>query len=402
MSGTEPLPAGAAPDDDRDPDEDVVDALFARYVIAREEGRRPETVSLAAQLESEDQRRRFLAMITEYDGLQREVEEPVRPGAHIADRYQIEELLAQGGMGKVFKAFDDRLQRPVAVKMLTVARAGRLDAEALARQEGILMAGLRHPNIVPVFEILQVDGACLLVMELVEGTSLDQVLRRLAARTRVEGRPALGPDLLRRAVAKPLPAGRHFLVKDEDDWATASARIILELARTVEAAHAAGVLHRDLKPPNVMLRGDAHPVVLDFGLSASRDESEDPLGDGLFGTAAYVAPEQATSGLTGCDPRTDVYQLGLLLYEMLTLERAFPGSEVLDVLDDVAEGRRKPLSVAAPDVPEALRTIAERALTTNPDMRVPTVAALREELEGYLTTPPSSGLIDRLRRKLGG
>ena len=384
-------PRGGQPLDEHRPEEE----LFARLVAGLEGEPSPENVArLAARLPDDVSRQSFLRMVTEYEelgeGLDAPKPEPREPppelhrGMRLEDRYRVDELLGEGGMGQVWRAQDEQLQRPVALKILTVSSAGTLDADELLRQEALLMASLRHPNIVPVFAVLKTAGITALVMELVDGQTLEHVVAEVSKRVETEGPEARTPQTLLDAIAEPLPPGRRLLLHPDDDWYRAVTRIFHDLAHTVEQAHAAGVLHRDLKAPNVLLQGDASPVVLDFGLAAARGSASDPIGEGLFGTAGYVAPEQVEAKRTGCDPRTDVYQLGLLYYELLTLQPAFTGTGIVEILGLVAAGDFTSLRERDPGIPETLAHACQRAMARDPEARFQSVAALREELERLL------------------
>ncbi len=204
--------------------------------------------------------------------------------------YRIEELISRGGMGVVYRAYDLRLKRTVALKLVTPELA--LDErfrERFARETELAMS-LEHPNVVPIHDAGEVDGRLYLAMRLVAGTDLRQLLR------------AEGPLEPSRAVA-----------------------ICGQVASALDAAHAKALIHRDVKPSNVLLDEGEHVYLADFGLTRRPDEQGAPAGEGRsIGTPAYLAPEQIEGQQV--DGRADVYSLGCLLYECLTGEPGCTGS----------------------------------------------------------------------------
>ncbi len=233
--------------------------------------------------------------------------------------YDVTEELGRGGVGVVYKARHLRLNRPVGLKMLLAgAYASRAERRRLSR-EAELVAELRHPNIVQVYDVGDLDGRPYFTMELIEGGSLD---RKLAGR--------------------PLPARE-------------AASLLAVLAGAVDAAHRAGIVHRDLKPANVLLADDGTPKISDFGLARQ-------LGDGLaltlsgapLGTPSYMAPEQAQGRSRETGPAADLYALGAILYELLTGRPPFraesAAATVQQVLfdDPVPPSRLNPRGAARP------------------------------------------------------
>jgi len=205
--------------------------------------------------------------------------------------YEIGDLVGRGGMGDVYRALDTRLERPVALKLL----GERLSDDESFRQrmltESRLAAGLDHPNVVPIYEAGEADGRLFIAMRLVEGSDLKALLRRTGA---------LAPQ---RAVA-----------------------IASQVADALDAAHAKGLVHRDVKPSNVLLdqqRGREHVYLADFGLTQSVSDTR-PTDGHLMGTVDYVAPEQIIGD--NVDGRADVYSLGCLLFEALTGTLPFSGA----------------------------------------------------------------------------
>ncbi len=236
--------------------------------------------------------------------------------------YEVTALIGEGGMGQVYQATDTKLKRQVALKILPEAFSA--DPERLARfqREAEVLASLNHPNIAAIYGLEEAEGIRALVLELVEGPTLADRIKR-------------GPIPLDEA----LPIAK-------------------QIAEALEAAHEAGVIHRDLKPANIKVRDDGTVKVLDFGLAKALDPS--PEGDPsqsptltaaatqmgvIMGTAAYMSPEQARG--KPVDKRADIWAFGCVLYEMLTGTRPFHGGNVSEVLAEVIKS--DPNWAALPD-----------------------------------------------------
>ena len=276
--------------------------------------------------------------------------------------YRILRRLGAGGMGVVWEAHHPGLGRSVAIKQLQ----GTVDPRALERfrREGELLSRLRHPGVVAVLELGGAPEGPFLVQELVAGESLDKVLRR-------------GPLPVRPA-----------------------ARIVRDVADALAAVHAAGMLHRDLKPHNVILRPDGTPVLIDFGLA--RDEQAERLtrtGE-VMGSLAYMSPEQA-DGSKLIDARSDVYGLGAVLYELLTGAPPFQGTTLQVIADILARDPPWPAELRQ-DVPPDLDAVCRRAMAKQPEARYPTAGALRDDLDRFLRGLPPEGAPWHRRRGLLG
>jgi hypothetical protein len=225
-------------------------------------------------------------------------------------------------------------------------------------------------------------------MDLVRGKDLLWILEEVRQqRVELGPRSETSSEPLRRAVGRRAGGDHHDLLGDRSH-ARCVARIARLIALTLEHAHGAGVIHRDLKPQNVMLVPGGEPVLLDFGLASWGQEGSE---EGFRGTPEYMAPEQIERMRAGTDPRTDVYQLGLLLYEMLALRRAFSRKsreELWPLFERIQNGATEPLSSVAAGVPRALAAIVEKAAERDPARRYQTMRALREDLDRFLTRLP--------------
>lgn len=278
---------------------------------------------------------------------------PQVPGFEILAR------LGRGGMGVVYKARQQRLNRVVALKMI---RAGA-DADAEQRMrfhtEAQAAACLDHPNIVQVFEVGETEGEPFCVLEMVDGSSLD---RRLHEQP-LDPRPA--------------------------------ALLLETLAHAVHYAHEQGIIHRDLKPSNVLLAGpvDAllercRPKITDFGLAKRLNQEGDTHTGAVMGTPSYMAPEQAAGNTGAIGPGTDVYGLGAILYHAITGRPPFRAGSTLDTLEAVRSRPAVPPRRLQPRVPRDLETICLKCLEKEPAKRYPSAAALAEDLRRYLDGEP--------------
>jgi hypothetical protein len=268
-----------------------------------------------------------------------DVSQPVDIGTDFLG-YRIEELIGRGGMGVVFRAYDLRLKRPVALKLVapSLARDDRF-RERFARESELVMS-LEHPNVVPIYDAGDVDDRVYLAMRLVDGSDLGSLLR-------AEG--ALEPV---RAIA-----------------------ICTQIAAALDAAHARGLVHRDVKPSNVLLDGSEHVYLADFGLTRRLDEEGGfAREDFAVGTPAYLAPEQLEG--EPAEGSADVYSLGCVLYECLTGKPVFPRSSRLAVAWAHLEEEPPKPSRQRVKLPEAIDAVVGRALAKEPERRYPSCGAL--------------------------
>jgi hypothetical protein len=355
--------------------------LAARYLAIVAAGKHPDADEMASVLPDETSRREFHELVESASRLQGLMPVQVRPGAMLGGRYRIDRELGAGGMGKVFEALDTQLKRPVAVKVLAVFGSKRFDPEARFRREAEALAALQHPNIVAIHEVGTDGDVNYLVMDLVRGAPLDRALK-LVKQHCGDDPPRRGEELTR---ALPAPGDGTTRSQIElGSWFRTVARVASEIAHTLEAAHAKGLVHRDIKPGNIMLRADGSPLVLDFGLAGAQQDETGTVTEGLFGSVAYMAPEQIESGRVGTDPRTDVYQLGAVLYELLTLRRAIEGETMADLLEHIRQGRFPHPRELNDEVPLELEAICLTAMERSPLHRYQSARELAEDLDRYL------------------
>ncbi len=382
MSDSQPNPRSHPLDGTDDPQE-----AAALYVQETAEGHDPQLDDWASRLSDDENRASFRRMVGDAQAVTSLLPRQVGPGVVLGGRYRIEHEIGVGGMGKVFHATDLHLGRAVAVKVLAAMGRSDFDPLELFRKESRLLASLRHPNIVAIHEAATDGDISYLVMDLIRGETIADVLE--SVREGVEpdkrGRRPAPHDGL--ALAKALGASatdsRTNLV-DERSWWRTVARIMVDVADTLDSTHGKGVIHRDLKPSNILLRQDGTPVVLDFGLAGFLDGGDGAVTQGFVGSAAYLAPEQVQRRAVGSDPRSDIYQLGLLLYELLTLVRAFPGESIGELLPLISSGKFLRPRELDSSIPSELEAICLKAMELEPGRRYASARHLLEDLERYL------------------
>ena len=268
--------------------------------------------------------------------------------------YRIERKLGEGGMGEVYLATDTKLGRQVALKVLTGALAGDPDRQERFEREARAAAALNHPNIVTIHSVENIDGVPILTLELIDGQTLGELI------------PAEG-----------MPLDRVLTLG-------------ISLADAVGAAHQRGITHRDLKPANVMVTTDGRLKVLDFGLAKIKEEAQVVLDAGMptaaaltgegriVGTVAYMSPEQAEGKVV--DPRSDVFSLGIILYEMATGKRPFGGDTHMSTLSAILKDTPRAIQEIRPGLPRELAKIIGRCLAKDVEDRYQSAKDLRNDL----------------------
>ena len=284
--------------------------------------------------------------------------------------YEILQKLGAGGMGEIYKAQDTRLNRIVAIKVLSGGSAGDPERRRRFILEAQAASSLNHPHIITIHDIISHDDKEFIIMEFVTGTTLSDLIP-------VGGMAV--PDALRYAV---------------------------QIADALDAAHAVGIIHRDLKPGNIMVTDSGRVKILDFGLAkltgynAAASLTDDTLSVGvapltvegsILGTVSYMSPEQAEGKRV--DPRSDVFSFGAVLYEMLTGRKAFVGDSAISTLSAILRDEAAPIAQIVPGVPAELDQIIHRALRKDPDQRWQSMKDMQMELVGLLQKSDSGILV---------
>jgi eukaryotic-like serine/threonine-protein kinase len=336
-----------------------------------------------------------------------EVESRSRP-EWIGD-YRIVREVGRGGMGVVYEAEDVKLGRHVALKVLLPEFQSRGRFLERFRREARAAGRLHHTNIVPVFGVGEVDGTHYFVMQFIAGVGLDQVIRDVRRLRRQADRPAdpippTADETLSASVANGLLAGppvqsmdpvvpaessvqtdRSHLAR-EGGYFQATARLALQAARALDHAHGLGVVHRDVKPSNMLLDLQGNLWVTDFGLAKTEEASDLTGSHDILGTLRYMAPERFTGG--AIDSRADVYALGLTLYELLTLRPAFEEFDRFRLIQQIGHGRFTRPREFDPHIPRDLETIVLKAAALDPKDRYRTAGALADDLDLFLANRP--------------
>src|SRR5213594_3422144 len=269
--------------------------------------------------------------------------------------YELLEEVGRGGQGVVFRARQKSLNRTVALKVIALGQWATKAHLKRFRLEAEAAASLNHPCIVPIYEIGERDGACYFSMGLVEGGQLD-------------------------AVAKPMPIRR-------------AVELIVKVARTVHYAHERGIVHRDIKPGNILLDGKGEPHLTDFGLARLVEtESTVTRMMEVLGTPSYMAPEQAVGNNAAVSSVTDVYGLGAVLYQLLTGQPPFAGGTTYETIKLLLDTEPKPPRLVNPKIDRDLSTICLKCLEKDPKRRYASSLALAEDLERWLKHEPIKGV----------
>src|SRR6267154_1182840 len=274
------------------------------------------------------------------------------PGTVLGDRYEILALLGQGGMGAVYKARDAELDRLVALKIIRPELTTNPEILKRFKQELILARQVTHRNVIRIFDLGQADGFKFITMEYLEGQDLRVVLRE---------KGKLTPE--------------------------AAARVILQICRALEAAHGEGVIHRDLKPQNIMLDANGRAYVMDFGIARSAYLPGMTQTGALVGTPEYMSPEQAKGEKLG--ERSDLFSLGVILYELVIGQSPYYSDTPLATLWKRLQEKAKPLCEIDPTIPKAFSDIVEKALEIEPENRFASANEFAQHLESWLGISPS-------------
>ena len=271
-------------------------------------------------------------------------------GAVLAGRFEIVKMLGEGGMGAVYKAWDREVERMVALKVIRPELANQPEILDRFKRELILTRQITHKNVIRIFDLGEAGGIRFITMEFVEGRDL------------------------------------HSLAPDTAKWTLEQkVKLVVQVCRALDAAHAEGVVHRDLKPQNIMVEETGRVVVMDFGIAHSMQQSGVTSTGALVGTPAYMSPEQAKG--EKIDPRSDLFSLGIVFYELLSGNIPFESETVVGLLLKRIQERPVPLVERDKTIPQALSDVVLKALVVDQEARYQTAQEIVNDLEGWLASP---------------
>jgi eukaryotic-like serine/threonine-protein kinase len=271
----------------------------------------------------------------------------LQPGDVLGGRYEILQLLGEGGMGAVYKAMDRELDRPVALKLIRPELAANPSILARFKQELLLAHQVTHRNVVRIYDLGDADGVKFISMEFVEGEDLRALIQ--------DERKKFPPE--------------------------EAVQITEQICRALEATHNVGVIHRDLKPQNIMRDGTGRILLMDFGLARTVEGDGMTQTGALVGTMEYMSPEQALA--KDLDQRSDLFTLGLILYELLTGKAPYSAESVVASLIKRTQERAIPVSDHDGSIPQPFSNIVSKCLERDPKLRYQNAAELLHDLDAY-------------------
>lgn len=380
-----------------------IDSIIAELLAQRLEGKTPDIEAvLASHPDRAEEIRARLSDLEKLEGLWRQlstgrsdglVGEPVARGTSLGE-FEVVREIGRGGMGVVYLARQKSLGRLVALKV--ISRTSVLSESTRNRflRESEALASLAHPNVVPVFAAGEDKGTLYMAMGLVEGVSLADVLDSVRCCDPSEQANTAWHKTVQHGAATPAESvpdetGKHRQpVHLDKEYIRLVCRAMVAVARALHAAHGRGIVHRDVKPSNILLdsQGEAHLV--DFGLASTETQPHVTMTGDFLGTPHYVAPEQVSGHPERVDRRADVYSLGATFYECLTLTTPFAGKSTPEILAQVVQGERQGMRRLNPSLPKDLEAVVAKAMELAPDARYATASDFADDLDRFLDGRP--------------
>ncbi|MGD2110260.1 MAG: protein kinase [Phycisphaerae bacterium] len=326
--------------------------------------------------------------------------------------FELHRVIGRGGMGTVYEAFQRSLQRTVAVKILDRQVSSSQTAVVRFQREAQAAAKLRHPHIVPIIALGEQGGVNYYAMELINGSSLNDLIAENRARHEADTatvdlaetvplpRSSKGTDRATDSSAATPPSRSSTAsgstvtlppsasVQTSAEFFHSVAEHMSETADALEYAHAHGVIHRDIKPHNLLLDNDGRMWISDFGLARLAEQPGVTITGELLGSPLYMSPEQIKSDPAKVDHRTDIYSLGATMYEWLAMTPPYPGETREQVISTILSSEPLPLRAHNPAIPVDLETICLKAIEREPNRRYQTAGDLRDDLRRFLANQP--------------
>jgi len=357
----------------------------------RDRGEQPDVAEYAARFpQIAPELRRLLAALAAL--------EAVDPGAgseppSALGDFRIRREIGRGGMAIVYEAEQLSLGRRVALKVLPFAAV--MDARQLQRfkNEAQAAAHLHHGHIVPVHSVGCERGVHYYAMQYIEGMSVAQMIEELRA--------GVGRDMPAESSSAAVRAVTQGRTTRSEPYCRAVAQLGIQAAEALDNAHQQGVVHREIKPANLLVDAEGHLWITDFGLASFTNQPGLTMTGDLVGTVRYMSPEQALAKRVPIDHRTDIYSLSVTLYELLTLETAFAGDNPHRVIQDIALKEPKPARSLNGAVPDELETILVKAMAKDPAERFATAQELADDLARYLAHKPIHARRPTLMQRAG-
>ena len=314
---------------------------------------------------------------------------------HEMGEFELVERLGDGGMGVVFAARQKGLDRWVALKVVRPEHLFFEGGKERFRREIQAVSKLHHPGILPVLSVGEEKGIPFFAMTLVHGASLAEILAELSeSRVSDLGGETLSQTLLRLTEQKAqrfswgedvaLEPGPERQGLEEENWPRAIAHVFHRVCLAMDHAHSRGVLHRDLKPSNLMLTVDGRVFVVDFGLAREERSKDLTVSGAVLGSPAYMPPELHKEGSRALGVQSDIYSLGITLYEALALQLPFQGKSPQEIQKSIAAGTPSPLRTLAPGIPRDLEAITMKAIDVDPERRYSSMKSFAQDLGRFL------------------